>query len=356
MNNFNLWADGPDEILTTEVGSLPHHNVDAALEHAFRLNIPFLPQIPVRNHREFMIQQALEQLQGVVITKSGEFALNPELWLRRETFLAKNLEQAFASSETNAFATFEPTSEAYSGWQPFLWEIEERKIKLAKIQIAGPLTSQWSLRVTDGTPADRMPEIGIQIFRLILARAIAMVRKVKAHGATALFYLDEPGLYGLNPENPRHLLGLQELKLFIQTLRKEKAIVGLHCCSNTDWPSVLSLGLEVLSIDSSLSLVPLMRHKAALKTFLDNGGRLSLGVIPTAKGAEDVERFDSTTAFEQLVNDLFENGMGDEKTVQELLKKTIFTPACGLALHRIEDAEIILSDLAEFAAHVRNYC
>lgn len=34
---------------TTAIGSLPHHNVDAALAFSFQLGIPFLPQIPIRN-------------------------------------------------------------------------------------------------------------------------------------------------------------------------------------------------------------------------------------------------------------------------------------------------------------------
>jgi len=46
------------------------------------------------------------------------------------------------------------------------------------------------------------------------------------------------------------------------TLRKEGVIVGLHCCSNTDWKSVLAMDLSYLSIDTNLSLENLLGSRA----------------------------------------------------------------------------------------------
>ena len=56
---------------TTAIGSLPHHNADAALEYSFRHGIPFLPQMPVRNPWEYMIPQALEGLPGLEVSREG---------------------------------------------------------------------------------------------------------------------------------------------------------------------------------------------------------------------------------------------------------------------------------------------
>jgi hypothetical protein len=52
---------------TTGIGSLPHHNIDAALSFSFKTGIPFLPQIPIRNPWEYMIAQALENLPGLQV-------------------------------------------------------------------------------------------------------------------------------------------------------------------------------------------------------------------------------------------------------------------------------------------------
>ena len=51
---------------TTGIGSLPHHNIDTALEYSFQFGLPFLPQIPIRSPWELMITQALEGLPGLV--------------------------------------------------------------------------------------------------------------------------------------------------------------------------------------------------------------------------------------------------------------------------------------------------
>jgi len=344
-----LWLTVPEGPLTTGVGSLPQVSVDTSLQYAFRMSVPFLPQIPIKNPDEFMIPQAIAGLPGLHSPGKGEIALDFDQWKENFQKLQEQLETAFQNATSKkAFDPFQPTDESYQCWRPFLWELADRKTKLAKIQLAGPLTSQWALRLTDGTPADRFPEIGMQIFRLVLARAIAMTRAVKETGATPLFFVDEPGFYCFSKQSPRHLIGLQELKIFIQSLQKEEALVGLHCCSNTDWKTILSTGIDVLSIDTELSLNLLLKNTNEVRNYVTEGGRFSFGVIPTARGAADLEAFDVDLAFEKFQTDWFDNGFQAEE-LKNILKKSFLTPACGLALHRVEDTEIIMGYQHEFA-------
>lgn len=334
---------------TTAIGSLPHHNTDAALNFSFKLGIPFLPQIPIRNPWEYMIAQALEGMPGLQMEKDATAYLNIDVWAGRSHAFNEKLLDAYASAaKPGAFEAFEPSSAASSCWQPFLWELEERKAKVAKIQLAGPMTSQWALRLNDGSSVDRSPEIAAQIYRLVLARAFAMTRRLQAGGIQPLLYLDEPGLYGLSQENPRHVMGLQELKLMVQALRKEGVWVGLHCCSNTDWTRILSLGLDILSIDTGLSLDLLLDSGEALEKFLTNGGRLSLGVIPTDQSLLGSGRLDVKDFFLELVDTFGKHWKDKQGLVKKCLKEAIYTPACGLALHTTTDAETVLATLLEF--------
>jgi hypothetical protein len=350
----SLWSQLPEPI-TTGIGSLPHHNVDSALEFAFRWSLPFLPQIPVRHPKEYMIFQALEGLPGLISRERGEVALDIEAWRRGEKLLASRLDEAFHSQSPAAFRAFEPSAESYSSWQPFLFELGERKLKVAKIQIAGPMTSQWALRLEDGTPADKFSEVGTQIFRLVLAKSVAMARRLKEMNITPVLYVDEPGFYCFSRRLPRHLLGLQELKLFLQALKKEAAVVGLHCCSNTDWEAVLGLGLDVLSIDTTLSLTSLLESPDLVRKFQKDGGRLSLGVIPTAKGQADLVGFHVEKAVPQFL-ECFEKAGFKKEELQSLLRESIFTPACGLALHKVEDTEIIWDLVNSFAKSASSHC
>lgn len=343
---------------TTCIGSLPHHNVDAALEYSFRAGIPFLPQIPIRNPWEFMIPQALEGVPGLQVERDGTASLNVDIWESRAGDLNARLAEAFSKSpaDKSAFEGFEPGPAVSSLWQPFVWELSERRTPMAKVQIAGPLTSQWSIRGVEGSTLERLPELASQIYRLVLARALAMTRRLQAQGIQPVLFIDEPALYGLSMNQPRHMAAIQELKLMIQTLRKEGVITGLHCCSNTDWATILSLGLGVISVDAELSLKDLLSAQIPLQAFIRDGGRLSLGVIPTARSA--VLRSLKVPELFAGMLDTFASAFGasplggQPELVRKLLIEAFYTPACGLALHSVPDAELVLETLNEFHDYV----
>ncbi len=358
---------------STTIGSLPHHNVDAALAFSFRTAIPFLPQIPIRNPWEYMIAQALEGLPGLQVDKDGTATINLDIWSSRSHAFQKRLNEAFERAERpDAFEAFEPSAATSSCWQPFLWELSERGTKVAKIQIAGPMTSQWALRVAGPQastsssaqrsvlPQELPSELSAQIYHLVLARALAMTRRVRAAGAHPVIFVDEPGLYGLNLKTPKHWQGFQELRLMLQTLRKSGVTVGLHCCSNTDWAAILGLDLDILSIDASLSLKALLStgpdprpETRSFEQFVRAGGKLALGVIPTAHATAPVRSESPSAILAQVLETFALSGLKNEK-IRELLSQALWTPACGLALHSVDAAEEVLDSLLEFdrfAAH-----
>lgn len=332
---------------TTAIGSLPHHNIDAALAASFQVDLPFLPQIPIRNPWEFMIAQALEGLPGLVVEKDGTVTLDIDVWTGRTHAFNERLLNAFSAmgAKRDAFEAFEPSAATSSSWQPFLWELEERGAKAAKIQIAGPLTSQWALRLSDGANISKYPELASQIFRLVLARALAMARRLHAGGIQPVLFLDEPALY-----TSTHPIAMQELGLVIQALRKDNVLVGLHCCSNTDWNAVLQLGLNYVSLDTNLSLENLLETGPALERFIAQGGRLALGVIPTSKSLTRLPEVEDL--FTELLDHFSSKWNGKPELVRQTLADALYTPACGLALHNTADAEVIMSTLVEFGRYV----
>lgn len=336
---------------TTGIGSLPHHNIDAALAYSFKHEIPFLPQIPLRNPWEYMIPQALEKLPGLELGPNGEVWVNMEIWSARTAQLTQVLDRFF-DQPAEWVTHFEPSAATSSSWQAFLWELQERGCKTAKVQIAGPITAQWSLRLKNGESLDKHPDLSGQVFKLILARAMAMTHRLGGAGVTPVLYLDEPGLYAFSSKNPGQIAVFQELKLLIQALKKAGNLIGLHCCSNTDWKTILTLELDYLSLDTHLSLLSLLREsKVDLIQFLERGGRLSLGIIPTARTTED-RSSDPGEAYQELRSHL-SAALGNESLTQKVLQEALFTPACGLALHSVPESETILDSLNDFVRHVR---
>jgi len=346
----------PHHPFATMIGSLPHHNVDAALAYTFKLGLPVAPQIPVANPREFMIAQALEGLPGLRLDASATAHLSLEEWKSGSAEISRKLSYAFDhNDERDAFKDFEPTPESWSSWGPFLWELQERNARLAKIQLAGPITCQWVLKLDDGSNPVRHGEISAQIYKLVLARAIAMGRALQTIGVQPILFLDEPALYciqlaqqGSAEHGLFRDLALRELKLQVQALQKENMLVGLHCCSNTDWSAALNLGLNVLSFDAGISLERVLNEREALDHFIDKGGRLAIGAIPTSFALDgNVDAVDVEVIFETLRITIDKHWEKNAARAKQVMRQALLTPACGLALHKVTDAEILLHKLLQ---------
>ncbi len=216
------------------------------------------------------------------------------------------------------------------------------------MQITGPLTAQLALSVVDHSkirrPLGTDPSLASHVFQLILARATAVVRRLRLEGVEPVFFFDEPAFAVFNRALPAHLMLLQELKLAVQTLRKEGATVGVHCCSDADWASILSTEPDFLSIDAWLTFDTLLgpAGQPLLEAHLKAGRRLSLGVIDTRGGMDE-------TQDKVLIEALKARSKSLGK---KLIEESLFTPACGLALHAIPDTEMILERLRSFCRHL----
>jgi hypothetical protein len=322
-------------LATTGVGSLPLTQLELALQSALQLDIPALPQLPAGTPTEFMLPAALEGLPGLRADADGLCTVDLAEWRAGRRDFEARLEAALAGGR---LADFEPSAVAARAWRPFLWEVEHRKLALAKAQLAGPFTVLGVVRASAGEE----PGLEEAVFRLLLARSLAMVRALRRAGTTPLFFLDEPGLYAFTRANARQLLTLQELRLMVASLQREGALVGVHCCGNTDWGSLLETGVDLVSLDARLSLEPLLNARSALTRFLDSGATLSLGIIPTdlAAGYSVEERVETVEA-------LLRAGLPPGKSAQSLAEHLLLTPACGLAMRSVVDAERIFAELKQ---------
>lgn len=286
-----------------------------------------------------MIPAALDGLPGLSVDGDGRCTIDLDAWRRKRDSFALAIEGALRSDE---LTHFEPSPQACRCFRPFVAQLESRKLRFAKVQVAGPATVRWAARVSTGEPASEVAELDQQIFQLLLARSLALVKAVRTAGATPILFLDEPGLFALRREGARHRVVLQELELLIAAAQRAGALVGLHCCSNTDWAAVLELGLDIVSIDARLSLDAVLEDRAAWLAFRSSGAALALGVVPTDLGASYVlaELVDSIEASLRATTP---KGVGFESQLSRL----ILTPACGLGTRSVIDAERIVGEVVE---------
>lgn len=258
---------------------------------------------------------------------SGAPVLDTAKWRKLSPEFSLSLEKAFQRSD---FSAFEPTPDAFSLWNPFLFEAERRKSPALKAQIAGPITARLALTFDHAAPtSEERALIYGEINRFILARSIAMVRGMKKTGAQPVFFVDEPSLALFDSKDPMHRLFLADLEFQFAALKKEGALVGIHCCANTEWPMLLKCSIDLLAIDCALSLKSLLEAREALSLFAKRGGHLVLGVIST----NDAQATDIENELPQLKAAGFQSN------------QLLYSAACGLAFLDVEKTETVLAGL-----------
>lgn len=334
---------------TTGIGSLPHTSIEEALHLAFRLDIPYVPQLPKKSHKEFMLAHALDGMPGILCDSQGMVTIDMPAW--RKGYL-KYSERLHVALEEGDASEFLPSEHSHSALRPFLTKIKEEQKERAKVQIAGPMTLQWSLRTTEGKFPP--PPVMAQVSRTVLAKSFALCQAIKSSGSQPIIFLDEPGLYAFSSQQPNHLVMMQELKILVLTLQKAGAEVGLHCCSDADWSAVIDLGVDILAIDAHLSLPSLLRSSEALVRFSTLGGQLALGVIPTHRegGGTVSEIFGH---FEERIQTLEKYFRTRASTFERILSRSLLTPACGMALLSSQRAVRTHAQLSAFQSTYRSF-
>lgn len=208
----------------------------------------------------------------------------------------------------------------------FCRALELSSPKFAKAQLAGPATlSAFS------------PEREGVVGRLV-AKVVAITRALVSVKVHPMMFLDEPGL-GTGP------VPVEALEAVRRAASEAGAIVGLHCCAQANWGALLGLGFDVIAIDARLSLDALLEDRRAWLGFLERGGTLCLGIIPTTLGARyDVaELCDSVEASLRSTTPHFER----------VLPRMLLSPACGLGLHSPASALRINAEVREAQRRLR---
>jgi methionine synthase II (cobalamin-independent) len=166
-------------------------------------------------------------------------------------------------------------------------------------------------------------------------------------GIPTILFFDEPALSslgsafsGLNREDV--ILALN------QCFEAVKGLKGIHCCGNTDWTVLLSTELDILSFDACGYLENLSLYPKELRTFLERGGILAWGIVPTNEDAlkEDVRSL--VKRFKEGLKTLSKEGID-----RTLLKRAIITPSCGTASLPIPLAERVCELTAELSKRLR---
>jgi hypothetical protein len=315
--------------MATGIGSVPFLDVEDTCKGILELcpDIPFWPQFVKRSPLEDMAIQASQGLPLIKLNReSGSMYLDTsdnqedELTCFYEHFMAEDIDY-FAIDHAHAsglYTLLDMIRKNPNNYGPYI-----------KGQIAGPITFAGGLMDATGRSALYKNEIMDVIVKGLAIKALWLVKAMSIKGKSTILFLDEPYLSGYGSAfTPiqRHEV-ISHITEIIDYLRaRSNAMLGLHCCGNTDWSMIIETGIDIVSFDAVEYLDYFLLYKNDIKRFLLNGGAIAWGVVPTVSFTGKETIGDLKGRLEEGLHRFYDWGL-DRKMVAE---RSLITPACGV--------------------------
>jgi len=336
--------------ITTGIGSFPHLDEKEVFRLIFQNfpEIPFWPQLPKRSFLEGMVVQYSEGFPSLRWSEKEQ-----RVWVDTSHGFEKEIEKFYQRLEADELEPFRITEDFAGGLrilEDLISKAHRKEIKYIKGQISGPITFGLALTDLEGKSIFYDPTLRDILIKHLSMKARWMEKRFNDlfPGIPTIIFFDEPSLSsfgsafsGLNREDVVHSLN--------ECFEAVKGFRGVHCCGNTDWSVLLSTNLNILSFDAYGYLETLSLYPKELKAFLERGGILAWGIVPTNEAIlkEDAESL--VKRFREGIETLNKKGMDPA-----LLQRAIITPSCGTASLPVPLAERVCELTAEVSKRLRD--
>jgi hypothetical protein len=344
MINFNY--------IPTVIGSFPHLNPKEISRVILDLlpEVPVWPQLPKLGFKEEMYVQFAERIPCLKIEeKEGRIYFETEKESSEEIeefyshFLAEDIDWFSISPEfaQGLYAFFECLSQGLPSGLRFL-----------KGQVTGPFS--FGLTVTD---EKRRPILYHSLLFDCVVKACGMkarwqIRMLKRFHPKVIIFIDEPylasvgsGFISLKQEDI-----LKMLNEVIEMIHEEGSLCGIHCCGNTDFGLVMQTKTDILSFDAYNYFEGFSLYTKELNQFLDRGGNLAWGIIPSSTKIQK-ETYQSLGLKFKGQKEIIKNKGGN---ISLLNQRILITPSCGLGTLSLSLSQEILKFLPTFVSLLKN--
>jgi len=341
---------------TTAIGSLPVTDVKEACRTILDggIDIPFWPQLPKRDFREQMIPQYSEGMPCVRVDEAEK-----RIWFEVGDDKGDQLLAFYEKYMAEDPTQFKISPDYARGFYTFLDMLKERgeQRDYLKGQITGPLTFALGTNDQDKKAVYYDFELLDAVIKCLSQKALWQVNELKPFCDQVIIFIDEPVLAAFGTSAYLSLTGEDVIRILnevIAAIKPSGALVGCHCCGNTDWSVLTRTDLEFISFDAyeysrSVSLYP-----DEIKAYLDRGGILAWGVVPT-NPTERIRSEDASSLKEKLLEGFAQL---EEKGIprRTLLEQALITPSCGTGPMEPEDSKKVFKELAEVGKMLQSEC
>jgi hypothetical protein len=261
----------PGNLLTTAMAVMPHTEPADALEMACSLDIPFWPQLPRLNYYEDMYVQASEHFPGILLDMEKQ-----TLAFSLEKFITE-LDEAMVHFEQPEYFDISPD---YSVVYHQFLDMDFTDRPAIRGQLEGPISFGLNVLDQDQRPILFDDTVRPFMFEIMAKRINIQMERLKRRNPNAFMFIDEPGLQflfsAMSGYDASRAKG--DMDLFFDTIDRP---CGVHLCGNPDWDFLLNMDMDILSLDVFTNGEIFPNYAGSIKRFLERGGTLVWGIVPT---------------------------------------------------------------------------
>ncbi|NQU13432.1 MAG: hypothetical protein HQ561_04760 [Desulfobacteraceae bacterium] len=318
----------PFDFSATGIGSVPFQDIEETCgEILERLpHLPFWPQFVKRSHLEDMSIQFSEGLPLLEVSeeKRGLFISSRDKDRELLTFY-----DHFLAQDTGYFSISRSHAPGLYAMLELIAQDKGLTGDYIKGQTIGPVTFAAGITGLDGKPVLHDPELLEAMVNGLAIKALWQVKELSKCNRRPVIFLDEPYLssFGSAFSAIQRQEVIDILRTVIDYLKERSdALIGIHCCGNTDWAMVLEAGPDIINFDAFEHMEHFLLYPDEILRFMREGGTVAWGIIPTTKFTDNDSVESLSLRLKGGLEQLIEWGMDAEM----LAKRSILTPACGM--------------------------
>jgi hypothetical protein len=316
---------------TTGIGSMPHIHPEEACELILgTFDIPFWPQLPQRFFKESMIAQYSEGMPYLKINENDR-----RIFVQRDE--NDELERFYESQSDNARAAI--SEDFAAGFHTFLRMIKDKKFKILKGHITGPLTYTLGLKDSSGRSIFFDEELREIASMLLQAKSRWQIDMLKQNAESVIIFIDEPIFSAIGSSSYLGVDSAEVLRILkdaVSAIENAGGIAGIHCCGKADWALVMQSGVRILNFDAYEYFDTIAMYHNDLRNFLETGGYLAWGMVPTSDVINSLDSGHLAALMNGNLKKLYEHLPPDL-----VVSRILLTPSCGAGSRSIKEADKI---------------
>jgi methionine synthase II (cobalamin-independent) len=329
---------------TTLIGSLPHDNAKEALDTILdgRVGIPAWPQLPALGYTESMYVQTGCYLPDIDIDEYRK-----KISVNTDGYDPTKIYTAILSGDLSYFAH---PDKYHRG----LYEFTGRELsgfKAIKGQVTGPISE--GLQILDKRGRSVIYD---ETYSEIVRKTVNMAAKwqskgLSKHNKNVIISFDEPSLTLLGSPFAS-ISNDQAVEWMNESMDGVECSKAVHCCGNTDWALVLRTNADILSFDAYAYAHTIAMFPDEVSAFLEKGGALSWGLIPSTDDLIETETSGSLVEMlKEHIGTLVKKGIDEDLVI----KSSMITPQCGLGGVSVDNTDRALDMLHDVSKEIKRH-